>query len=76
MHDWAISEILFKYEKVEFYDLLNGSMELVFQKIQKWASKGPINLVHLLSQNLVFEPHRMVSGDMQFFVKFRFSRQI
>ena len=34
--DWTISEILFKYEKLEFYDLLNGSMELVFQKIQKW----------------------------------------
>ena len=23
-------------EKLELYDLLNGSMELVFQKIQKW----------------------------------------
>ena len=34
--DWAISEIQFKYEKVNFYNLLNGSMELVFQKIQKW----------------------------------------
>ena len=32
----AISEIQFKYEKVKFYDLLNGSMELVFQKTQKW----------------------------------------
>ena len=27
-------KIQFKYEKVKFYDLLNGSMELVFQKIQ------------------------------------------
>ena len=27
---------LFKYEKLKFYDLLNGSIELVFQKIQKW----------------------------------------
>ena len=34
--DWAIAEVQFKYEKLEFYDLLNGSMELVFQKIQKW----------------------------------------
>ena len=34
--DWAISEIQFEYEKVKCYDLLNGSMELVFQKIQKW----------------------------------------
>ena len=34
--DWAISEVQFKYEKLEFYDLLNGSMELDFQKIQKW----------------------------------------
>ena len=25
----------FKYEKVKFYDLLNGSMELGFQNIQK-----------------------------------------
>ena len=23
-------------EKLKFYDLLNASMELVFQKIQKW----------------------------------------
>ena len=34
--DWAISEIQFKYEKLEFYVLLNGSKELDFQKIQKW----------------------------------------
>ena len=33
---WDISEIQFKYEKLKFYDLLNGSMELVFQIIQKW----------------------------------------
>ena len=26
----------FEYEKVKFYALLNGSMELVFKKIQKW----------------------------------------
>ena len=32
---WAISEIRFKYEKLKFYNLLNGSMELVFQKIEK-----------------------------------------
>ena len=31
--DWANSEIQFKYEKLEFYNLLNGSMELVLQKI-------------------------------------------
>ena len=34
--DLVISEIQFEYEKLKFYDLLNGSMELVFQKIQKW----------------------------------------
>ena len=34
--DWSNSEIQFRHEKLKFYDLLNGSMELVFQKIQKW----------------------------------------
>ena len=38
--DWAIPEIQFKYEKVKFYYLLNGSMELVFQKIKKFNLKG------------------------------------
>ena len=31
--DWAISKILFKYERLKFYDLLNGSMEVVFKEI-------------------------------------------
>ena len=34
--DWAISEIQFKYEKLKFYDILNGSMELDFRKILNW----------------------------------------
>ena len=34
--DWANTEIQFKYEKLEFHDLFNRSMEIVFQKIQKW----------------------------------------
>ena len=34
--DWAISEIQFKYEKIKFYYIRNGSVKLVFQKIQKW----------------------------------------
>ena len=38
---WAISEIQFKYQKLEFYDQLNGSMELVFQKSQKQNIQRP-----------------------------------
>ena len=34
--DWANTEIQFKYEKIKFHDLFNRSMEIVFQKIQKW----------------------------------------
>ena len=34
--DWNISEIQFKFDKLKFYNLFNGSMELVFQKIKKW----------------------------------------
>ena len=33
--DWANTEIQVKYEKLEFHDLFNRSMEIVFQKIQK-----------------------------------------
>ena len=32
-----ISEIQFMYEKINYFDILNGSMETVFQKIQKWG---------------------------------------
>ena len=34
--DWANIEIRFKYEKIKFHDLFNRSMEIVFQRIQKW----------------------------------------
>ena len=34
--DWANIEIQFKYEKIKFHDLFYRSMEIVFQKIQKW----------------------------------------
>ena len=34
--DWANTEIQFKYEKLEFHDLINKSMEIFFQKIKKW----------------------------------------
>ena len=49
--DWSISEIQFKYEKLKFYDLLNESMELVFQKNSKMGHlKAPE--IHAIFSNL------------------------
>ena len=35
--DWTNTEIRVKYEKLKLHDLFNRSMEIVFQKIQKWG---------------------------------------
>ena len=35
--DWTNTEIRIKYEKLKLHDLFNRSMEIVFQKIQKWG---------------------------------------
>ena len=35
--DWTNTEIRVKYEKLKLHGLFNRSMEIVFQKIQKWG---------------------------------------
>ena len=35
--DWTNTEIQVKYEKLKLHDLFNKSMEVVFQKNQKWG---------------------------------------